>query len=1337
MAYGSAKGRIFRGDIYAEDDPNQDTYIDWGNDFISFGVGGVKVLNVSASDTLVQVLGHVSASGNFTGSNFHAHGIISASSNITASGHVSASAFYGDGQYLKNVTGTPGGANTNIQFNNGGAFLGTNNFKWSDAAEILTVSGSISASSNISASSYYAKNNITASGHVSASAFDGDGQYLKNVGGGGTPGGSNTEVQFNDAGAFSGSSRLTYDKTTDTLSILSASAKSYVATGTLAGVWVSASSPGFGGGNIYGDVRIGSGTFGMAGWTGAGISLTDFGTPEFLVQGGAADLVLSASSGIYMTNNLQSSANITASGHVSASAFYGDGQYLKNVGGAGTVSTTTGGGNNTLFLPFVSSSTGVGSATLFTDGALGLKPQSGSLTLSGNGQTGVSGSFLGEFTTTSSYGSRVALKGANVGAGAGTEPYIQPVSSSYTVPAGFFGGGQPPSDVRINYETLEIVAPSGLSRGGDVSISGSGNLHISFTNPSGSGGWPFTPTWQSTMEFGSLETALYLTSSIAGDMISSPWSIINGADDDGGMYGGIDYESGGWFFSSGSNPNVTKFSSDLTGSWFGNFNFNDPGSASFFGGLIVHNVPLTSNVGAQIGGGSGNKLQVVVTSSFENIALFGGPAIFNNEAYFNNKITSNNNELMISGSGGGGMAVNITSSNNNNSLYTGGSALLGHRGFGNADIRLFAGGSGQAGTISGSNNLQLGASAQIKGNVIAEGNLNTTGGNISGSGALMIGGQSTLNGDVNIASNKTLGVYKISGSSGLVWTLPSTASQAVLWFESSGKDYMTIDTQGRNVIIGSNYADVNLNNTIVSGTLSASANISASAFYGDGSNLTNLPGGGGIFTTLGTGNAYTTSSIRVGSAGEPSASIYVSDTNTSSSLTVDKNHGDLAATTLTGLEIDFDKSGSSTSNNTMYGLNIDMDNTTATNGINTMYGLHVTPTLTHAANAGLASVYGAHIDAVAATNGSGNATAAYFKASGGFTNNGILINCEDGASNFDFRIRSSADNADHFTIQVGASGETTFETNDGGAAEAHLTCSVDGNIVLEPAGGKVKVDGNLHINQYIYHRGDADTYINFTDDDINITVGGINMVDFSEGGTDEITFNESAQQLDVRIEGEADPNLFFTDAVNNKVGIGTNSPQAKLHISSSVDGSLLLLDGAKTAPVLVVSGSGKIGVNTTSPKTSFDVHFTGSGNPINLGNDTGGGEVVYFGTSSVSGLQAGALYYLNAKGGWASASAAQTGSSPTSGGGQSQLLAISLGSNPSSDGMLTRGFVDAETYFVGDYATGSAVYVSTASAKFKSVAPTASNNYVRVIGYATTAPNVIYFNPASTYVEIA
>lgn len=38
-------------------------------------------------------------------------------------------------------------------------------------------------------------------------------------GGGGTPGGSNTQVQFNDGGAFGGDAALTYNKTTDVLSV--------------------------------------------------------------------------------------------------------------------------------------------------------------------------------------------------------------------------------------------------------------------------------------------------------------------------------------------------------------------------------------------------------------------------------------------------------------------------------------------------------------------------------------------------------------------------------------------------------------------------------------------------------------------------------------------------------------------------------------------------------------------------------------------------------------------------------------------------------------------------------------------------------------------------------------------------------------------------------------------------------------------------------------------------------------------------------------------------------------------------------------------------------------
>jgi len=66
----------------------------------------------------------------------------------------------------------------------------------------------------------------------------------------------------------------------------------------------------------------------------------------------------------------------------------------------------------------------------------------------------------------------------------------------------------------------------------------------------------------------------------------------------------------------------------------------------------------------------------------------------------------------------------------------------------------------------------------------------------------------------------------------------------------------------------------------------------------------------------------------------------------------------------------------------------------------------------------------------------------------------------------------------------------------------------------------------------------------------------MNMLDFSEGDVDEITFNESSQDLDVRIEGEDDANLLFTDASTpGRVGIGTNSPLSKLTVLGNIHAS--------------------------------------------------------------------------------------------------------------------------------------------------------------------------------------
>jgi len=208
-----------------------------------------------------------------------------------------------------------------------------------------------------------------------------------------------------------------------------------------------------------------------------------------------------------------------------------------------------------------------------------------------------------------------------------------------------------------------------------------------------------------------------------------------------------------------------------------------------------------------------------------------------------------------------------------------------------------------------------------------------------------------------------------------------------------------------------------------------------------------------------TGTRQTALIVQNNAAAIAATALHVQSDGGITGVKLDKNFSDTTAATVTGLGIDFDKTGASTSNNTMYGLNIDMDNTTATNGNNYMYGLHVTPTLTHAADAGGAFVYGALINAQGGTNGSSFVQGARIEAGGGDINYGLQLDVEDGG--IDLRIESSADSGDYFQIQTTTHGATTITTVDDDATAADLTFTIDGDINLNPAGGDVKVTGDV------------------------------------------------------------------------------------------------------------------------------------------------------------------------------------------------------------------------------------------------------------------------------------
>ena len=77
-------------------------------------------------------------------------------------------------------------------------------------------------------------------------------------------------------------------------------------------------------------------------------------------------------------------------------------------------------------------------------------------------------------------------------------------------------------------------------------------------------------------------------------------------------------------------------------------------------------------------------------------------------------------------------------------------------------------------------------------------------------------------------------------------------------------------------------------------------------------------------------------------------------------------------------------------------------------------------------------------------------------------------------------------------------------------------------------------------------------------------------------GTTNLVINEIGAVFNVRIEGDTDANLFYTDATNDKVGIGTVSPAEKLDVVGKI----------KLSDNLVIGTSGKgIDFSVTSSGT--------------------------------------------------------------------------------------------------------------------------------------------------------
>jgi hypothetical protein len=213
------------------------------------------------------------------------------------------------------------------------------------------------------------------------------------------------------------------------------------------------------------------------------------------------------------------------------------------------------------------------------------------------------------------------------------------------------------------------------------------------------------------------------------------------------------------------------------------------------------------------------------------------------------------------------------------------------------------------------------------------------------------------------------------------------------------------------------------------------------------------------------------------------------------------------------------------------------------------------------------------------------------------------VTINDGANNVDFVVKGNGSNAGNPGMNFDAS------TNRLGI-----------NGVGSPS-YELDVAGDIGLSEYIYHKGDDDTFIRFETDQITAKAGNVAFINITEDDSqDKISFNEGRVDVDFivrspdnalaiylnagnevlhinhnetafktkihstngeaitvdnngvvlnedgtaandfRVESDNDTHLLFTDAANDRIGIGTSSPDGLLHISTATTDATLIIE---------------------------------------------------------------------------------------------------------------------------------------------------------------------------------
>jgi hypothetical protein len=217
----------------------------------------------------------------------------------------------------------PGGSTAQVQFNNAGALDGSAN---------LVLNGTVTTATALVAGGLTYPTADGTSGQVISTNGSGVLTFTTVSGGGGSPAGLDTQVQFNDGGSFGANANLVFNDTTNTLGVTAISALNITAAGTL---------------NVLGGVTLGDANTDTITFTGRAnsnlVPLTnnsvDLGGPSLKWNNAYINL-LNAGGLVYPTADGAAGTVLTSDGSGTLSLAAIPTQTLAAVTGAGATTTT-------------------------------------------------------------------------------------------------------------------------------------------------------------------------------------------------------------------------------------------------------------------------------------------------------------------------------------------------------------------------------------------------------------------------------------------------------------------------------------------------------------------------------------------------------------------------------------------------------------------------------------------------------------------------------------------------------------------------------------------------------------------------------------------------------------------------------------------------------------------------------------------------------------------------------------------------------------------------------------------------------------------------------------